>query len=125
MTTPSVVSHRSTTTRRTPPEHHRAATEVPRNSGHPPSQASDGQPALWDIKARHADGAGSNLGMISPMVAMTAEQFEELVADALDGIPADLGAAMENVAVVVDSVSPSGRLLGLYEGVPLTKRGAH
>src|ERR1039458_8492725 len=35
MTTPSVVSHRSTTTRRTPPEHHRAATEVPRNSGHP------------------------------------------------------------------------------------------
>jgi hypothetical protein len=29
------VSHRSTTTRRTPPEHHRAATEVPRNSGHP------------------------------------------------------------------------------------------
>jgi predicted Zn-dependent protease with MMP-like domain len=25
----------------------------------------------------------------------------------------------------VDSVSPSGRLLGLYEGVPLTKRDAH
>src|ERR1019366_8804917 len=35
MTTPSVVSHRSTTTRRTPLEHHRAATEVLRNSGHP------------------------------------------------------------------------------------------
>lgn len=62
---------------------------------------------------------------LSPMVTMTAEQFEELVADALDGIPADLGAAMENVAVVVDSVSQPGRLLGLYEGVPLTKRGAH
>jgi len=63
--------------------------------------------------------------MISPMVTMTTEQFEELVAQALDRIPADLGAAMENVAVVVDSVSPSGRLLGLYEGVPLTKRGVH
>ena len=33
------VSHRSTTTRRTPPEHHRAATEVLRNSGHPPAHA--------------------------------------------------------------------------------------
>ncbi len=61
--------------------------------------------------------------MISYMVTMTAEQFEDLVADALDGIPGDLGAAMENVAVMVDSQSPPGRLLGLYEGVPLTKRG--
>jgi predicted Zn-dependent protease with MMP-like domain len=30
---------------------------------------------------------------------------------------------MENVAVVVDEGSPPGGLLGLYEGVPLTKRG--
>ena len=56
---------------------------------------------------------------------MTVEQFGELVADALDGIPAELGTAMENVAVVVDEVSPPGRLLGLYEGVPLTQRGSH
>jgi predicted Zn-dependent protease with MMP-like domain len=62
--------------------------------------------------------------MISAMVTMTAEQFEELVADTLDGMPADLGTPMENVAVVVDSVSRSGRLLGLYEGVPLTKPGS-
>ena len=51
-------------------------------------------------------------------------EFEELVRDALDGIPADLGAAMENVAVVVDDDSPPGRLLGLYQGVPLTGRGS-
>jgi predicted Zn-dependent protease with MMP-like domain len=56
---------------------------------------------------------------------MTIERFEELVADALDGIPQHLGEAMENVAVVVDDSSPPGRLLGLYEGVPLTQRGAH
>ena len=67
----------------------------------------------------------ANLGMISGMVTMTVEQFEGLVADALDGLPADLGAAMENVAVVVDDVSPPGRLLGLYEGIPLTRRGNH
>ena len=63
--------------------------------------------------------------MILGMVAMSVEQFEELVANALDGIPAELGAAMENVAVVVDDHSPPGRLLGLYQGVPLTSRGAH
>jgi len=44
--------------------------------------------------------------MILGMVAMPVEQFEELVANALDGIPAELGAAMENVALVVDDHSP-------------------
>jgi predicted Zn-dependent protease with MMP-like domain len=59
------------------------------------------------------------------MVTLTIEQFEKLVADALDGIPMDLGSAMENVAVIVDDSSRPGRLLGLYEGVPLTQRGVH
>jgi predicted Zn-dependent protease with MMP-like domain len=63
--------------------------------------------------------------MIVGMVTMSVEQFEELVANALDGIPAELGAAMENVAVMVDADSPPGRLLGLYQGVPLTSRGTH
>ncbi|MGP0032617.1 MAG: metallopeptidase family protein [Acidimicrobiales bacterium] len=56
---------------------------------------------------------------------MSVEQFEELVADALDGIPPELRAAMDNVAVLVDDASPPGNLLGLYEGVPLTKRGTY
>ncbi|HWD23901.1 MAG TPA: metallopeptidase family protein [Acidimicrobiales bacterium] len=59
------------------------------------------------------------------MVTMSVEQFEGLVANALDAIPADLGAAMENVAVMVDDHTPPGGLLGLYEGIPLTSRGAH
>jgi predicted Zn-dependent protease with MMP-like domain len=57
------------------------------------------------------------------MVTMPVEQFEQLVTDALDGIPPDLGANMDNVAVVVDELSPPGSLLGLYEGIPLTSRG--
>jgi predicted Zn-dependent protease with MMP-like domain len=61
--------------------------------------------------------------MILTVVTMEIDQFEELVTRALDGIPADLRASMENVAVVVDDLSPPGPLLGLYEGVPLTKRG--
>ena len=63
-------------------------------------------------------------------VDATPEQFEQMVADALDSIPAELGAQMENVAVVVEDWprgdqlgGRSGTLLGLYEGVPLTARG--
>jgi predicted Zn-dependent protease with MMP-like domain len=52
------------------------------------------------------------------------ERFEELVADALDGIPDALGRLMENVAVVVREGSPGSRLLGRYDGIPLTKRDA-
>jgi predicted Zn-dependent protease with MMP-like domain len=30
---------------------------------------------------------------------------------------------MENVAVIVEEEAPGGNLFGLYEGIPLTKRG--
>ena len=63
--------------------------------------------------------------MMRDVITMSVGQFEALVADALDGIPAALGDSMENVAIVVDDVSPSGPLYGLYEGVPLTRRGNH
>lgn len=63
------------------------------------------------------------------MVDVSRARFEELVADALDMIPAELSLEMENVAVLVedwprpDQVAPSGgTLLGLYEGVPMTER---
>ncbi|HZN14917.1 MAG TPA: metallopeptidase family protein [Acidimicrobiales bacterium] len=55
------------------------------------------------------------------MVDVTAERFEELVADALDAIPPELGRYMDNVAVFVDDRPPGG-LYGLYQGVPLTHR---
>ena len=58
------------------------------------------------------------------MVELTAEEFDDLVAEALDTLPADLAALMSNVAVFVEDQKPGRpRLLGLYEGVPLTKRG--
>ena len=53
------------------------------------------------------------------------DRFEELVADALDLIPEELAAKMENVAVFVRDRSRARGLLGLYEGVPLTARGNH
>jgi predicted Zn-dependent protease with MMP-like domain len=54
-----------------------------------------------------------------------ADAFEVLVADALASIPANLRAEMENVAIIVDDQSPPGPLFGLYEGIPLTKRGSY
>lgn len=51
--------------------------------------------------------------------------FEALVADALEDIPDELRAEMENVAIIIDDESPPGRLYGLYEGVPLTRRGTY
>ncbi|MGH3416190.1 MAG: metallopeptidase family protein [Actinocrinis sp.] len=59
------------------------------------------------------------------MMDVPTDEFEELVEEALRGIPRDLKRAMRNVAVFVEDYSPPGRplLLGLYEGVPLTARG--
>jgi len=57
------------------------------------------------------------------VIEVTPDRFEELVADALDSIPPALGAMMDNVWVQVeDQKRPN--LLGLYEGVPLTRRDA-
>jgi len=52
------------------------------------------------------------------------EQFEDLVADALDQIPPELARLISNCVVLVEDDVPPGRdpLLGLYEGTPLTER---
>ena len=56
------------------------------------------------------------------MVEVEPGRFEDMVADALDGLPEEFGRLMSNVAVTVQhGAGPSG-LLGLYEGVPLTSR---
>jgi predicted Zn-dependent protease with MMP-like domain len=53
------------------------------------------------------------------------EEFEQSVEHALDSLPPDLRGFMSNVAVVVEDEPPPGRrLLGLYEGFPLTRRGS-
>ena len=54
---------------------------------------------------------------------MPREAFERLVGDALDSIPAELTAAMDNVVVLVEDRCPDDpELLGLYEGIALTER---
>ena len=57
------------------------------------------------------------------MVEVTDARFEELVVAALESIPEELSARIDNVAVVIEELGASTHLLGLYEGVPLTGRG--
>jgi predicted Zn-dependent protease with MMP-like domain len=56
---------------------------------------------------------------------MSAQEFEGHVAEALDEIPADLTAVMDNCVILVQDHPPPGMpgTLGLYTGVPLTERG--
>jgi predicted Zn-dependent protease with MMP-like domain len=52
------------------------------------------------------------------------DPFEEAIDEALNSLPADLRAAISNVAIVVEDEPPVGRqLLGLYRGVPRAQRG--
>ena len=51
-------------------------------------------------------------------------RFEAYAREALDSLPPELREQMSNVEIVVDDEPPPGQpLLGLYEGIPLTRRG--
>jgi predicted Zn-dependent protease with MMP-like domain len=71
---------------------------------------------------------------------VTRERFEELVAQALDGLPEEFAELLENVAVVVEEeptdddlreveIDPDDpdrdELFGIYQGVPLGERGSY
>ena len=56
------------------------------------------------------------------MEPVSVGEFERLVAEALDSLPAGLGALMENVVVLPAERGDPPDLLGLYDGVPLTER---
>lgn len=70
------------------------------------------------------------------MTKYTPEEFEQLVAQALDELPPAIQDMLQNIEVVVADwpspaemrsvgLRPGQLLLGLYHGVPLTKRGGH
>jgi predicted Zn-dependent protease with MMP-like domain len=62
------------------------------------------------------------------------KEFEAVVAEALDELPEDIGRALSNISVVVQTWPDRAtlqkmklrnryQLLGLYEGIPLNRRG--
>lgn len=57
------------------------------------------------------------------MQPVSPQEFEDLVADALDALPGELSRHFDNVVVVVEDEHPDEPdVLGLYEGVALTER---
>ncbi len=56
---------------------------------------------------------------------MGAAEFERAVGDALDAVPVELMALLDNVAFFVEDEPPEDDpdLLGVYDGTPLTERG--
>ncbi len=67
---------------------------------------------------------------------MNRERFEWLVARAVEDLPEEFLSSLQNVDIVVEDRPTAGQLararlrrghtlLGLYEGVPQTKRGRH
>ncbi|MGB7820500.1 MAG: metallopeptidase family protein [Ornithinibacter sp.] len=59
------------------------------------------------------------------MHPITGDAFDAIVEDALDEVPEELMAMLDNVVFLVEDEPPPGDpdLLGVYEGVPLTERG--
>ncbi len=67
---------------------------------------------------------------------MDRARFERLVERAVEGLPEEFRARLENVDIVVEDwpsyhqlaglgLRSRYELLGLYQGIPLTKRGGH
>ena len=58
------------------------------------------------------------------MIEMSRARFEELVTAALDDVPAELSAVVDNCVVLVEDDPPADdpHLLGVYDGTPLTER---
>ena len=53
----------------------------------------------------------------------THAEFEQMIRDALAAIPQELRDEISNVEIVIDDDPPADpHILGLYEGVPLTRR---
>jgi predicted Zn-dependent protease with MMP-like domain len=69
------------------------------------------------------------------MMQLSDEEFDQLISKAMDELPQEHIRGLENVAIVYadepdvyqakkSNLQPNNVLLGLYEGIPLTKRGA-
>ena len=60
--------------------------------------------------------------MLNPLPDQELEAWAE---EALESLPSELRRAMSNVGIVIEEEPPPGMpLLGLYEGVPLTRRSS-
>ena len=92
----------------------------------PPRRLHTANASALDLGPRRKVGGRSTLSHVERGLLNERERLEEYAQGALDSLPSDLRARMSNVEIVVEDEPPPGqRLLGLYQGVPLTRRGSH
>lgn len=117
-----------------------AARDVPHQLVEPPLQSHpapgrrpgshSGSSLRWMLAAAcGAVGPSASYAARMPVEISDAE-FDEIVAQAIDQVPKELARFMENVAIITERrATPAqqqghrGTLLGVYQGVALTKRG--
>ena len=58
---------------------------------------------------------------------MSEERFEQLCVAALEQVPEELTALLDNVVMFIEDDAPAEEphLLGLYDGIPITERDSH
>ena len=60
------------------------------------------------------------------MINISKNEFEKMVIQAIGSLPKEMRDKTENVEIVLeDEEEPDKNLLGLYQGVPRTKRGVY
>jgi predicted Zn-dependent protease with MMP-like domain len=59
------------------------------------------------------------------MITISETRFEQLVGEAIDLIPADLLALIDNVVFLIEDYGEEPDILGLYDGIPLTERESY
>lgn len=68
------------------------------------------------------------------LMQVSDEEFEKYLAEAIDNVPQPFGSRLQNIAFILEDdpsleqrskqgLAPYQTLLGLYEGIPLPKRG--
>jgi predicted Zn-dependent protease with MMP-like domain len=83
-------------------------------------QTDAGQP-MRGSRCRGAE-AGEPMPENGGVIRVDPEAFEQMVGAALDSLPDEFARLMSNVAVLVEHGPGPRGLLGLYEGIPLTRR---
>jgi predicted Zn-dependent protease with MMP-like domain len=84
-------------------------------------------------RCHHGTGSLLESALESERMRVPPEEFEALVEQALEGLPAEFAELLDNVAVLVEEepdpedlsamgFGPGEELFGLYQGVPLSQR---
>jgi predicted Zn-dependent protease with MMP-like domain len=68
-------------------------------------------------------GGQSRNGTVACVFEVSAKRFDEFISEAIASMPRELTAEMDNVAIFVEDEAEGRNLYGLFQGIPLTKRG--